>query len=220
MDLDNSCPGNSRDLAANPQWLEYQVAVSLKRLMPRLEHHYSTYINSKPQEWDIFCKRLAANFSPLFRILVYLYGDQYDFFFHLEQLLFILARSWIERPEDLKLLDLEREKHPDWFQSNQMVGGVCYVDQFTGDLTGIVEKIPYFKELGLTYLHLMPLFRTPMPENDGGYAISSYREVNPSLGTIEQLGDLARQLRQERISLVLDFVFNHTSDESEWALRA
>jgi glycosidase len=206
--------------SANPQWLESQVELSLKRLLPRLEQSFAAYIDSRPRQWQVFRRRLDANFSRLFGILLHLYGNQYDFFFHLEDLLFILARSWIERSADLKQLDADREKHPDWFQSNQMLGGVCYVDLFAGDLTGIINKIPYFKELKLTYLHLMPLFRTPMPENDGGYAISSYRQVNPSLGKINQLRDLARKLRKERISLVLDFVFNHTSDESKWALRA
>ena len=101
-----------------------------------------------------------------------------------------------------------------------MLGGVCYVDLFAGNLQGIRARLPYFKELGLTYLHLMPLFKAPEGENDGGYAVSSYREVNPALGTMEQLGGLARELRGEGISLVVDFIFNHTSNEHEWALSA
>ncbi len=101
-----------------------------------------------------------------------------------------------------------------------MLGGVCYVDLFAGDLEGVKSKIPYFKELGLTYLHLMPLFKAPDGENDGGYAVSSYREVHPPLGTMEQLGSLSREFRSAGISLVLDLVFNHTSDEHLWAERA
>ena len=57
------------------------------------------------------------------------------------------------------------------------------------------ENIPYFKELGLTYLHLMPLFKAPEGDNDGGYAVSSYREVNPALGTMDELAALAAELR-------------------------
>ncbi len=101
-----------------------------------------------------------------------------------------------------------------------MLGGVCYVDLFAGDLQGLRQKIPYFKELDLTYLHLMPLFRVPVGENDGGYAVSSYREVNPALGTMPELAELALALRQNGISLVLDLVFNHTSNEHAWALKA
>ncbi|WP_201781210.1 alpha-amylase family glycosyl hydrolase [Ornatilinea apprima] len=138
----------------------------------------------------------------------------------MEKLLQSLAQSWFARPADLKQLDLSRESNPDWFQSNQMVGGVCYVDLFAGSLEGIQSKIPYFRELGLTYLHLMPLFKSPDGENDGGYAISSYREINPSIGTMKQLAQLSRQLRENGVSLVLDFVFNHTSNEHQWALNA
>ena len=57
------------------------------------------------------------------------------------------------------------------------------------------KKIPYFKELGLTYLHLMPLFRAPEGNSDGGYAVSSYRDVNPALGTMHELASLADELR-------------------------
>ena len=127
---------------------------------------------------------------------------------------------YFERPPEFRELDSEREQHPHWYQSNYMLGGVCYADLFAGDLQGLKEKIPYFQELGLTYLHIMPIFEIPDGENDGGYAIKSYRELNPELGTIDQLKDLARELRSAGISLVLDLVFNHTADEHEWAMHA
>lgn len=60
----------------------------------------------------------------------------------------------------------------------------------------------------------------PPGESDGGYAVSSYRQVNPKLGSMEQLSQIAREFRHNGISLVLDFVFNHTSDEHEWAVQA
>src|SRR5207302_4883471 len=99
-------------------------------------------------------------------------------------------------------------------------GGMCYVDLFAGTLLGLRDRLPYFKKLGLTYLHLMPLFESPEGNSDGGYAVSSYRHVNPRLGTIEELAGLAHEFQEHGISLVLDFVFNHTSDEHEWARRA
>ncbi|HMN59807.1 MAG TPA: amylosucrase, partial [Anaerolinea sp.] len=130
------------------------------------------------------------------------------------------AHSWLERPEQLRALDRSREQAPAWFESNAMLGGVIYVDLFAGDLAGVRARLPYFQELGLTYLHLMPLFKVPEPENDGGYAISSYREVNPALGSMQDLAALSRDLREAGISLVVDFVFNHTAHEHEWALKA
>jgi amylosucrase len=57
-------------------------------------------------------------------------------------------------------------------------------------------------------------------DNDGGYAISNYRSVDPRLGTIEDLRLLADDLRKVGISLVLDFVFNHTSEDHDWAKQA
>jgi glycosidase len=205
---------------ADTEWLERQAERSLQRLRPRLDARFAAFARSAPDEWQVFTRRLEANFNRLFRLLLHLYGNQYDFFYHLEELLTSLAQAWIDRPKELKALDAAREADPLWFQSNQMLGGVCYVDLYAGVLEGIRAKLPYFKELGLTYLHLMPLFKTPEGENDGGYAVSSYREVNPKLGTMKQLTDLASELRREGISLALDFVFNHTSDEHKWAMRA
>ena len=66
----------------------------------------------------------------------------------------------------------------------------------------------------------MPLFLAPEPESDGGYAVSDYRQVNPKLGSMDDLRALAADLRGVGISLVLDFVFNHTSDEHRWARAA
>jgi amylosucrase len=200
--------------------LERESKRALKRLLPRVEKELSDSISSDPNGWKNFVRRLRIYFPALFNLYYGLYGTRYDFFFHLEDLLISLARSWLGRSIDLRELDETREAHPLWFQSNQMLGGVCYVDLFAGNIEGVKSKILYFKELGLTYLHLMPLFRAPEGENDGGYAVSSYREVNPPLGTMEQLASLAGELRSAGISLVVDLVFNHTSDEHTWAEAA
>lgn len=197
-----------------------RIKTTVKRLIPRLEARFSDRIIIDQAGWQEFLDRFNRHFASLFKLYYNLYGDQYDFFYHLEELTCSLTRMWFQRPADLRTLDRERESNPLWYQSNNMLGGVCYVDLFAGNLEGIREKIPYFKELGLTYLHLMPLFKVPDGENDGGYAISSYREVNENLGTTNQLRQLAKDLRQVGISLVLDLVFNHTSNEHEWALKA
>ena len=202
------------------QWLKEQSHITLERLVPRLNARYVTYAGTHPEAWGIFISRLETHFETLFNLLIHLYQGQYDFFYYLEELLVFLAHSWISRPEKLKILDRNREANPDWYQSHQMLGGVCYVDLYAGNLAGIRKKVPYFKELELTYVHLMPLFKMPPGENDGGYAISSYREVHPPLGTMSELVDLAADLRAEGISLVLDFVFNHTSNQHDWARKA
>ena len=197
------------------QWINEHAQLTLQRLLPRIDP-----ILRAVDTGDIFIERLNAHFPDLFRLLYELYGKQYDFFYHLEEILSHMARMFINRPPELKALDTTREADLLWFQSENMLGAVCYVDLFSGTLAKLRDKIPYFKELGVTYLHLMPLFKSPEDNSDGGYAISDYREVNPSLGTMQQLAGLSAELRQNGISLVLDFVFNHTSDEHTWAERA
>ena len=168
----------------------------------------------------VFEERFDRHFPVLLRLFHNLYGARHDWLDQLTDLVMESARSWAERPAELKSLDAEREHGSGWFQANTMLGGVCYVDRYAADLEGVRARIPYFKELGLTYLHLMPLFLAPEPHSDGGYAVSSYRDVNPKLGTMQQLRDLAAELRANGISLVVDFIFNHTSDEHEWARKA
>ncbi|PKO10502.1 MAG: amylosucrase [Chloroflexi bacterium HGW-Chloroflexi-2] len=200
--------------------IQYQAQFTYERLLPRLQNRFKEYAKSHPEDWNQFVHRLDFYFPTLFRKLFPLYGEIYDAIYFIEELFYALAESWINRPGDLKKLDKKREANPQWFQSENMLGAVCYVDLFSDDLKGFYQKIPYLCELGVTYLHLMPLFKTPEGENDGGYAISSYREVNPNIGTMDELIDLGRELRKNGISLVLDFVFNHTSNEHEWALKA
>jgi amylosucrase len=200
--------------------IEREAARSLTRLLPRLETGWAETIATDLPGWQGFSRRLRRHFPNLFKLYYSLYSSRYDFFFHLEELLNTLAAAWFQRPADLRELDHAREADPLWFQSNNMLGGVIYVNLFAGDLEGVCSKIPYFKELGLTYLHLMPFFKMPEGENDGGYAVSSYREVHPPLGSMEQLSRLAGELRPAGISLVVDLVFNHTSDEHTWAQRA
>jgi glycosidase len=198
--------------------MQKKINRSLDRLRPRLRARFPEAASSGLLE--TFIERLDANFEALFPLLLHLYGQKYDFFYYLEEILVSAAQLWLDRPTALKQLDKAREADPLWYQSEKMLGAVCYVDLFARDLQGIQEQIPYFNELGLTYLHLMPLFKSPAENSDGGYAVSSYREVDPALGTMPQLMVLAEELRKNGISLVLDFVYNHTSDEHEWAQKA
>ncbi len=198
--------------------LDKQAAVSLARLTRRFSVRFAPAANTAA--WQAFAARLDRHFASLFQPLLDLYGSRYDFFYHLEEILAAAAESWLARPPELQNLDAAREKDPDWFQAQEMMGAVCYVDLFAGTLDGLASKIPYLRELGITYLHLMPLFRSPDGNSDGGYAVSSYREVNPEIGTMADLERLAAALRANGISLVLDFIFNHTSDEHDWAVRA
>ena len=132
----------------------------------------------------------------------------------------LLYQAWKERPEKLKGLDRDREQQPDWYRGNDLVGMLMYVNAFAGTLRGVREKLDYIGECGVNYLHLMPLLESPEGRSDGGYAVSDFRKVQPELGTMEDLAELAEDCHERGIALCLDFVMNHTSEEHEWARRA
>ena len=66
----------------------------------------------------------------------------------------------------------------------------------------------------------MPFLATPKGKSDGGYAVADYRTVQPSLGTMEDLAALSEKCHDQGMSLCMDFVMNHTSEDHEWAKRA
>ena len=132
----------------------------------------------------------------------------------------MLYRLWEARPEKLKALDREREADPDWYKRHDITGMLMYVSAFAGTLKGVREKLDYITDCGVNYLHLMPLLESPAGRSDGGYAVSDFRKVQPELGTMEDLADLADACHGQGISLCLDFVMNHTSEDHEWARRA
>ena len=174
----------------------------------------------EPLEQEIFRVRLEQGWADLLRPLTQLYGQRNDFEPWLNRMLEVVAKAYEERPLDLKLLDQKRLQQPDWFQQSTMLGYVAYTDRFAGDLNGVADKIEYLNELGVTYLHLMPLLQPRPTANDGGYAVMDYRQVDPRLGSMNDLANLASQLRHNNISLCIDFVCNHTAKEHEWALKA
>ena len=169
---------------------------------------------------SIFTRRLRTHFNALFEKYTQVYGHQYDCYFHLQKLVEILRDGVQKRKPALKRIDAERTKNPLWYRDESQVGMACYVDLMGPTLRDLLDKIPYYQALGVTYLHLMPLYDAPKGDSDGGYAVSDYRKVNPSLGTIKDLESLATALQKAGIDLVLDFVFNHTSDEHAWAKAA
>lgn len=169
---------------------------------------------------DLFRIRLERYFEDFYQPLVHLYGGHVDFHQHLSALSDQMIAAYLARPESLRLLDIERQMTPDWFQRETMLGYICYVDRFAGTLQGVRERLDYLRELGVTYLHLMPLLQ-PRPEpNDGGYAVQDYRAVDSQLGTMADLAALARELHAYGMSLCVDFVLNHTAKEHVWAQRA
>ena len=137
-----------------------------------------------------------------------------------ERLLAVAARRFAERDDDLHDLDERRTLAPDWFQRPGMLGYAAYADRYAGTLAGVGERLDHLRDLGVTYLHLMPLLRPRPAPNDGGYAVMDYRSVREDLGTMDDLRALAARLRESGMSLCLDLVLNHVAREHEWAARA
>ncbi len=164
-----------------------------------------------------FDARLARHKDELQWLYCELYEGGQPWF---DQLCRDLKNIALDRKESLRCQDRKREADPNWYKSNDILGMMMYVDCFAGNLQGVREKLDYVEECGVNYLHLMPLLESPEGRSDGGYAVSNFRRVQPELGMMEDLEQLANECRERGISLCVDFVMNHTSEDHEWARRA
>lgn len=162
-------------------------------------------------------QRLARRYDELKWLYCELYHNDmtaFDYFCRM------LRHSWARRKEGLRALDEARLAQPDWYRSNRLLGMMLYVSAFAGNLEGVRKKLPYLEECGVNYLHLMPLLKSPKGRSDGGYAVADFRAVQPELGTMADLETLADACREKGVSLCLDFVMNHTSEDHAWAKAA
>lgn len=168
-----------------------------------------------------YTKEYQERFLKYYDELKWLYCELYqNDMTAFEKLCNSMYNYYKERNEQLKNIDKEREKNPNWYQGNQMLGMMLYVDAFAENLEGIRQKLDYIEECGVNYIHVMPLLDTPEEKNDGGYAVSDFRKIKPTLGKMEDLEQLSKDCHDRGISICLDFVMNHTSEEHEWAKRA
>lgn len=87
-----------------------------------------------------------------------------------------------------------------------------------GDIQGIIEKLDYLRELGVTMLWICPIYQSPMDDN--GYDISDYYAIESQFGNMEDLEELIEKAKEKNIKIILDLVINHTSDEHEWFQKA
>src|SRR6476619_3798861 len=86
------------------------------------------------------------------------------------------------------------------------------------DLTGITSKVDYLAERGVDVVWLSPIY--PSPQDDNGYDISNYQEIDPVFGTLADVDELIAALHDRGIKLVMDLVVNHTSDEHSWFVES
>jgi amylosucrase len=167
-----------------------------------------------------FATRMERFFTELRDPLFALYGDDPRFAGEWDALWDAIAAAAVARDGELAELDHEREITADWLHREQAVGYVTYVDRFAGTLAGVRERLPYLRELGVSYLHLMPLLKARPQPNDGGYAVTDYGAVEPALGSMDDLRALAAEMRTAGMALCVDLVLNHTAREHAWAQAA
>ena len=173
-------------------------------------------VSEKENSDRIFQERLNRHHDELRWLYMELYGNS-DMF---AELCGQMKQYYDERNEKLKKLDAEREKEGEWYRKRDMLGMMMYIDNFAGNIKGVQEKLPYLEKCNVNYIHLMPFLDSPKGRSDGGYAVADFRKVKPELGTMEELADLAEKCHEKGISLCMDFVMNHTSEDHEWAVKA
>jgi amylosucrase len=167
-----------------------------------------------------FFTRFVANTASIHFLYNQLYATHPKGAEMFKQLIGIITDAYQKRTPVLKELDNEKEVKGNWFLSNEIIGMSLYVDRFCGSLKAMPGKLNYFKKLGVNFLHLMPVMKSPEGESDGGYAVSDFRNVDERFGTLEDLKKLQQQMNLEKMYLMIDIVLNHTSYKHEWAEKA
>lgn len=164
----------------------------------------------------VFDRRLARHYDELKWLYQELYHDERAFDYFAD----MLRRCWRDRKKPLRDQDAKRESDPDWYRRRDLLGMMLYVDAFAGNLNGVKEK----PELHQGVRGELPPSDASAGQSQGpqrrGYAVSDFRTVQPQLGTMEDLEKLADACRRQKLSLCLDFVMNHTSEDHEWAKKA
>lgn len=115
------------------------------------------------------------------------------------------------------------EMTKDWWKS--AIGYQIYPRSFAdsngdgiGDIPGIISKLDYLEALGIGFIWLSPVYKSPMQDN--GYDISDYYDIAPEFGTLAEMDDLIEKAAQRGIGIVMDLVVNHSSDEHAWFQNA
>lgn len=171
-------------------------------------------------EHQAFFTRFIANATAIEALYQQLYGNHPNTLLVWNNLLQLIIKTHKERPNSLLKKDSKKLQDDYWYVSNELAGMSLYVDRFCGNIENLNKHLPYFAELGVNVLHLMPLFESPEKESDGGYAVSNFRKIDTRFGNLEQLQQLQQNMQQQNMYLMLDIVLNHTSNQHEWALKA
>ncbi|MEY8538446.1 alpha-glucosidase [Lactococcus muris] len=108
---------------------------------------------------------------------------------------------------------------------SHMVGYQIYPKSFKdsdgdgiGDLQGIIQKLPYLKDLGVDFIWINPIYKSP--QVDGGYDISDFYSIDERFGSLEDLKELLEKAHASGLKVIMDLVVNHTSDQHPWFIES
>lgn len=87
-----------------------------------------------------------------------------------------------------------------------------------GDIKGIIRRLDYLADLGIDAVWISPMYCSP--QNDNGYDISDYQDIDPMFGTLADMDELIAEAGKRKIRIIMDLVLNHTSDEHRWFQEA
>ena len=100
---------------------------------------------------------------------------------------------------------------------SQKLSGFSNGDGY-GDIRGMISRLDYLKDLGIDAVWISPMYCSP--QDDNGYDISDYQDIDPMFGTLEDMDELIREAGKRNIRIIMDLVLNHTSDEHRWFQEA
>ena len=191
------------------------------------DHQLYSFLNTQLEDAvnisgkdNLFYTRFLANAAEIQVLYNEIYGNHPHKEAAFKKLAETIIYNYKRRPGVLIERDNTKMEEGHWFLTNNIAGMSLYVDRFCGSLQNLESKLDYFDELGVNFLHLMPLFESPANESDGGYAVSNFRKVDERFGTFEDLQNVQESMQARNMYLMLDIVLNHTSNRHEWANKA
>jgi amylosucrase len=169
---------------------------------------------------NLFYSRFLANASNILSLYNSLYQNHPAGKEVFKRLVQTIVKGYKGRRSVLRERDDHKSEEDHWFLSNDLAGMSLYVDRFCGNIANLTTKLDYLKKLGINFLHLMPIFESPIDESDGGYAVSNFRKIDDRFGTLYDLHLVQELMRRNNMYLMMDIVLNHTSRRHDWAKKA
>jgi amylosucrase len=159
---------------------------------------------------------LETDFNVLNALFESLYGHHKQYNPARQALARCIELAINARSQTLKQWDQVQSEQPLWF-AYKALAYCTYVDKFAKTFDGLLQKLDYLKDLGVTLIHPLPCLKARSGDSDGGFAVADFRDVEPELGSFDDLVRLCDAARARGQALILDVVCNHTAMEHQWA---